>query len=82
MEPFNQNLTKFIFFVNTLRHFMQKKIENLEFVQCVNFEFTDSLKNNGKDYLLILDDSCEKICNSKAFLHLATAGRHLGLITI
>ena len=26
---------------------MQKKIENLEFVQCENFDFTDSLKNNG-----------------------------------
>ena len=28
--------------------FMQKEIENLEFVQGVNFEFIDSLKNNGK----------------------------------
>ena len=26
---------------------MQKEIENLEFVQGVNFEFIDSLKNNG-----------------------------------
>ena len=61
---------------------MQNEIENLEFVQCVNFEFTDSLKNNGKNYLLIFEDSCEKTCNSKAFVHLATAGRHLGLSTI
>ena len=27
---------------------MQKVIENLEFVRGVNFEFIDSLKNNGK----------------------------------
>ena len=29
---------------------MQKEIENLEFVQGVNFEFNDSLKNNGTKY--------------------------------
>ena len=55
---------------------MQKEIENLEFVQGVNFEFIDSLKNNGTKYLVIFDDSCEEICNSKAFLDIATAGRH------
>ena len=27
---------------------MRKEIENLEFVQDVNFEFLDSLRNNGK----------------------------------
>ena len=36
---------------------MQKEIENLEFVQGVNFEFIDSLKNNGTKYLLMFDDS-------------------------
>ena len=61
---------------------MQKQIENLEFVQGVSFEFIDSLKNNGTKYLLIFDDSCEDICNSKAFVDLATAGRHRGLSTI
>ena len=30
---------------------MQKEIENLEFVQGVNFEFIDSLKNNGKVFV-------------------------------
>ena len=35
---------------------MQKEIESLEFVQGVNFEFIESLKNNGTKYLLILDD--------------------------
>ena len=40
---------------------MQKEIENPEFVQGVNFEFIDSLKDNGTKYLLIFDDSCEEI---------------------
>ena len=61
---------------------MQKEIENLEFVRGVNFEFIDSLKNNGTKYLLIFDDSCEEICNSKAFVDIATAGRHRCLSTI
>ena len=61
---------------------MQKEIENLEFVQGVNFEFIDSLKNNGTKYLLIFEDSCEEICNSKAFVNIATAGRHRGLSII
>ena len=61
---------------------MQKEIENLEFVRGVHFEFIDSLRNNGTKYLLIFDDSCEKIGNSKAFVDIATAGRHRGLSTI
>ena len=36
---------------------MQNEIENLEFVQGVNFEFINSLKNNGTKNLLIFDDS-------------------------
>ena len=43
---------------------MQEELENLEFVQGVNFEFFDSLKNNGTKYLLIFDDSCGEVCNS------------------
>ena len=61
---------------------MQKESENLEFVHGVNFEFIDSLKNNGTKYLLIFDDSCEEICNSKTFVDIATAGRPRGLSTI
>ena len=65
-----------------LYNVMQKEIENLDFVQGVNFEFIDSLKNNGTKYLLKFDDSCEEICNSNAFVDIATAGRHRGLSTI
>ena len=56
--------------------------QNLQFVQGVNFKYTDSLKNNGTKYLLKFDDSCEEICNSKAFVDTATAGRHRSLSTI
>ena len=53
---------------------MQKQIKNLEFVHGVNSEFIDSVKNSCSKYLLIFDDSCEEICNSKAFVDIATAG--------
>ena len=61
---------------------MLKDIQSFEFVQGVNFEFIDSLKNNGTKYLLTFDDSCQGICNSKAFVDIATAGRYRGLNTI
>ena len=61
---------------------MQKAIENLEFVRGVIFEFIDSLKNKGTKYLLFIDDSCEEICNSNAFVDIATSGRQRGLNTI
>ena len=82
---FQPNFDKIYFFYQhsqPLYNVMQKEIENLEFVRGENFEFIDSLKNNGTKYLLIFDDSCEEICNSKAFVDIATAGRHRGLSTI
>ena len=75
-----------IYFFNqhsqTLYDVMRKEIESLDFVRGVNFEFFDSLINNGTKYLLIFDDPCEDICNSKAFIDIATAGRHRDLSTI
>ena len=65
----------------TLYDVMQKLVENLDFVQGENFEFIDSLKN-GTKYLLIFDDSCEEIRKSKAFVGIASAGRHRGLSSI
>ena len=61
---------------------MQKEINNFEFVRGVNFDFIDSLKNNSTKYLLKFGDSCEEICDSKAFVGNATAGRHRRLSTI
>ena len=40
------------------------------------------MKNNGTKNLLIFDNSCEETCFSKAFVDIATAGRHRGLSTI
>ena len=61
---------------------MQKEIKTFEFLQRVDFEFIDSLKNNGTKYLLNIDDSCEKNCNSKAFVDIATTGAHWGMSKI
>ena len=61
---------------------MQREIDILEFVQGVHFEFINSLKNKGTKYLLIFDDSCAEICNSREFGDIATAGRHRGFCTI
>ena len=61
---------------------MSKNIKNIHFIQGVDFEFIQSLPKNGTKYLLIFDDSCEKISSSKEFVKFATAGRHKGLNTI
>ena len=47
-------------------------MEILELVQGVSIELFDFLKNNGTKYLLIFEDSCEEICNSKVFVDIAT----------
>ena len=36
---------------------LHKEIDNLDFVQGVNFEYIDSLENNGTTYLVIFDKS-------------------------
>ena len=59
---------------------MQRK--NLKFIQGVDFELIENVPNNGTKYLLIFDDSCEEISNSKQFVKVATAGRNKGLNTI
>ena len=82
---FQPEFDKIYFFSSTLPTSLRcyaKKIENLDFVQGVIFKLIDSLKNNGTEYLLIFDDSCEEFCISKAFVDITTAGRHRGLRTI
>ena len=77
---FDESLFFFYQHTQSFYDVMQKEIENLEFVQGVNFEFIDSLKNNGSKYSFFYD-SCEKFCNSKLFVDIATAGRHRALST-
>ena len=57
---------------------MRKEIDNLEFVQGVQFEFINSLMNTCTKYLLFFDESCAEISDSKEFVDIATAGRHRG----
>ena len=79
------NLEKIYFFYQhprPLHDLMQKEIDDLEFVQGVHFDFINSFKNNGTKYLLNFDDSCAKICNSKEFVDIASAGRRRGFSTI
>ena len=54
-------------------------MKNIEFVQGVDFELIQNLPNNGTNYLLIFQDSCEEISSSKEFVKIATAGSHKGL---
>ena len=54
----------------------------LRFVQGVHFEFINSLKDNDTKYLLLFDDSCAEIWNSKEFVHIATLGTQRGFNTI
>ena len=59
---------------------MQRK--NHKFIQGVDFYLIENLPKNGSKYLLIFDDSCEEISNSKQFVKISAAGRHRGLNTI
>ena len=56
--------------------------KNLKLIQGVDFYLIENLPNNGTKYLLIFDDYCEELSNSKQFVKVATAGRHRGLNTI
>ena len=60
----------------------QDQNEKFEFVQGVNFELINYLKNNGTKYQFVFDDSCPEIGNTKVFLGTATAGSHRGFNTI
>ena len=59
----------------TLRCYAES-IHSLIFFQLLSFQFVDPFRKNGAKYLLVFDNSSEKICNSKTFLDEATAGRY------
>ena len=61
---------------------MTSQIPNIEFINNVDFEMINSLPNDGCNYLIIFDDSCEEITKNKEFEKLATAGRHRKLSCI
>ena len=62
--------------------FSQNLHLNIEYITGVDFNLIQNLPNDGTKYLLIFDDSCEQICQSKEFQALATAGRHRKLNVI
>ena len=84
LEPSKQNMIKFTFYQHSqqLYDFLSKEVENLNFVQGVNFEFIDSSKNKGPRHLLIFENSVEKIRNSNKFVVIALAGSYRGLKTL
>jgi hypothetical protein len=55
---------------------------NVEFICGVDFNLIKNLPSDGTNYLLIFDDSCEEICQSREFQSIATAGRHRKLNVI
>ena len=55
---------------------MQKEVRNFEFIGCLGFHFIENIPNDETNYLLIFDDSCDKISRSKQFEKIAIVGRH------
>ena len=72
----------FYFYQHYQPLYSQMQRKNFKFIQGVDFELIENLPNNGTKYLLIFDDSCEELSNSKQFVKIATTGRHRGLNTI
>ena len=61
---------------------MQKEIESFEFIQGVNFELMDSLKNNATKYLSLLTIHVKRFAIQKYLLILLCyCCRHHGLST-
>ena len=60
---------------------MRNTLKNIEFIEGVDFNFINEL-GQRKNTLLIFDDSCEELSESREFTELATAGRHRGLHVI
>ena len=55
---------------------MQQEIRIIEFISSLDVDFTENFLNDGTNYLLFFDDSCDEISRSKQFEKIAIAGRH------
>ena len=73
---------KFFFYQHYQPLYGQMQRKNPKFIQGVEFELIENLLQHGTNYLLLSDDSCDEVSNSKQFAKVATAGRHGGLKTI
>ena len=54
----------------------QKEVRNIEVIGSLDFDFIENLPNDGTNYLLNFDNSCDEISRSKQFEKIATAGTH------
>ena len=74
---FQPKFDKIFYFYQHYRFlYGQLQRKNRKFIQGVDFELIENLRNNGTKHLLILDDSCEEISISRQFVKTAAAGRH------
>ena len=60
----------------------KKKVECLEVVHGLNFEFIDPPENKGRKYSLTSDNSFDELCNLKAFFDTPTVGGQHGFDSI
>ena len=78
-KTFYPKFDKIIYFYKYYQNLydrMLTDLDNIEFIETPDFELIENLPNDGTNYLIIFDDSCEEISKSKEFNQLATAGRH------
>ena len=61
---------------------MMSQVNNIEFINCIDFDMIENLPIDGTNYLLVFDDSCSEISKSLRFEKIATAGRHKKLNVI
>ena len=74
--PAFENIFYFHQYFQKLYAEMQREVRNTEFIGSLDFEFSENLPNDGLNYLLIFDDSCDEISRSKQFEKIAIAWRH------
>ena len=79
METYGQNGKFFCQHFQPVYKDMQKNAK-LDSVQCLHFEFIDSLENNGVKWL-IFEASCKNVCIPKASDVFTNVGRHRELST-
>ena len=79
---FQPSFDKILFFYQHYQPLYDEMQQNIEFVQCLDFDLINNLPNDGTNYLLIFDDSCADLSRDRNFEKLATSGRHRKLNVI
>ena len=63
VPPFDENFYFYKYFQKLYAE-IQKEVRNIEFIGSLDFDFIENLPNDGTNYLLIFDDSCDEISRS------------------